>query len=73
MFTSDQPIGARGRGDWGGIIINGRAPVNFAGGEAAGEGDTGVYGGTDANDNSGIAALRARRVRRASSSAPTTS
>ena len=54
VFTSDQPIGQRGRGDWGGIIINGRAPINFGGGEAAGEGDTGVYGGTDPNDNSGI-------------------
>ena len=54
VFTSDQPIGQRGRGDWGGIIINGRAPINFGSGEAAGEGDTGVYGGTDPNDNSGI-------------------
>jgi hypothetical protein len=53
VFTSDQPIGRRGRGDWGGIIINGRARVNFGSGEAAGEGDTGVYGGTDDNDNSG--------------------
>ena len=53
VFTSDQPIGRRGRGDWGGIIINGRAPVNFGSGEAAGEGDTGVYGGTNPNDNSG--------------------
>ena len=26
VFTSDQPIGQRGRGDWGGLIINGRAP-----------------------------------------------
>ena len=62
VFTSDQPIGQRGRGDWGGIIINGRAPINFGSGEAAGEGDTGVYGGTDPNDNSGILQLRARRV-----------
>ena len=53
VFTSDQPMGRRGRGDWGGIIINGRARVNFGSGEAAGEGDTGVYGGTDDNDNSG--------------------
>ncbi len=53
VFTSDQPVGQRGRGDWGGIIINGRAPLNFGSGEAAGEGDTGVYGGTDPNDNSG--------------------
>ena len=60
VFTSDQPFGQRGRGDWGGIIINGRAPVNFGSGEAAGEGDTGVYGGTDPNDNSGT--LRYVRV-----------
>ena len=60
VFTSDQPIGTRNRGDWGGLIINGRAPVNLEGGEGAGEGDTGVYGGTDPNDNSGI--LRYVRV-----------
>jgi hypothetical protein len=60
VFTSDQPIGQRGRGDWGGIIINGRAPINFESGEAAGEGDTGAYGGTDPNDNSGV--LRYVRV-----------
>jgi hypothetical protein len=53
VFTSDQPIGQRGRGDWGGIIINGRARLNFGSGEAAGEGDTGNYGGTDDDDNSG--------------------
>jgi hypothetical protein len=53
VFTSDQPIGRRGRGDWGGIIINGRARVNFGSGEAFGEGNTGNYGGTDDNDNSG--------------------
>ena len=60
VFTSDQPIGQRNRGDWGGLIINGRAHVNFPSGEAAGEGDTGVYGGNDDNDNSGI--LRYVRV-----------
>ena len=60
VFTSDQPIGQRGRGDWGGLIINGRARINFGSGEAAGEGDTGTYGGTDDNDNSGI--LRYVRV-----------
>jgi hypothetical protein len=60
VFTSDQPIGQRGRGDWGGLIINGRAPLNFGSGEASGEGDTGVYGGTDPNDNSGV--LRYVRV-----------
>jgi hypothetical protein len=53
VFTSDQAPGTRARGDWGGLIINGRAPINVPGGEAEGEGDTGVYGGTDPNDNSG--------------------
>ena len=53
VFTSDQPVGSRARGDWGGIIINGRAPVNIEGGEGVGEADTGVYGGDNANDNSG--------------------
>jgi hypothetical protein len=60
VFTSDQPIGSRSRGDWGGLIINGRAPVNLEGGEGEGEGDTGVYGGNDENDNSGV--LRYVRV-----------
>jgi hypothetical protein len=53
VFTSDQPVGSRARGDWGGIIINGRAPVNIEGGEGVGEADTGVYGGNQPNDNSG--------------------
>lgn len=53
VFTSDQPVGERARGDWGGIILNGRAPVNLAGGEGEGEADTGVYGGDDPNDSSG--------------------
>jgi hypothetical protein len=60
VFTSDQPIGSRNRGDWGGIIINGRAPLNIPGGEGVGEGDTGVYGGDDPNDDSG--SLRYVRV-----------
>jgi hypothetical protein len=60
VFTSDQAPGERARGDWGGIIINGSAPVNIPGGEGEGEADTGVYGGTDENDNSGT--LRYVRV-----------
>lgn len=60
VFTSDQAPGTRARGDWGGLIINGRAPVNIPGGEGEGEGDTGVYGGNDPNDGSGI--LRYVRV-----------
>ena len=53
VMTSDQPVGQRARGDWGGLIINGRAPVNIPGGEGVGEAQTGIYGGTDPNDNSG--------------------
>jgi len=46
-------------GDWGGIIINGRATLN-TGLTAEGEGGTGIYGGEDDNDNSGV--LRYVRV-----------
>jgi fibronectin type 3 domain-containing protein len=57
VFTSDALD--QDRGQWGGIIINGRAPIN-TGSIAFGEGDTGAYGGTDPDDNSGI--LRYVRV-----------
>ena len=46
-------------GDWGGIIINGYATIN-TGLTAEGEGGTGIYGGDDDHDNSGI--LRYVRV-----------
>jgi len=52
VMTSDKPVGQRGRSDWGGLIINGRAPLN-SGDEAYGEGGTGYYGGSIPNDNSG--------------------
>ena len=60
VMTSDQPIGFRNRGDWGGLVINGRAPINIPGGLGIGEGSTGLYGGTNPNDNSGL--LRFVRV-----------
>ena len=53
VFSSDQPIGERARADWGGLIINGYAPLNVPGNEGVGEGDTGTYGGTNAADDSG--------------------
>lgn len=59
VFTSSAPRGERARGDWGGLVINGRAPTN-SGAEAEGEGESGLYGGTDDDDNSGI--LRGVRV-----------
>ncbi|MBL8151081.1 MAG: hypothetical protein JNN15_14230 [Blastocatellia bacterium] len=55
IFTSAQDPGNRRRGDWGGIIINGFAPINNgdSNGEADGEGNTGKYGGRVPDDNSG--------------------
>ena len=64
VFTSSKEEGSRTRGDWGGIIINGNAPINSCGDggfcEAFGEGATGYYGGDNPEDNSGI--LRYVRV-----------
>jgi len=59
VFTSDQAVGSRARGDWGGIAINGRGIINACAEgtelcEATGEGGTGTYGGNDNTDNSGI-------------------
>jgi hypothetical protein len=56
VFTSAAPTGTKRRGDWGGLIFNGRAPINVPGGQASGEGDTGIYGGgasPNPNDSSG--------------------
>ena len=41
-------------GDWGGIIILGKAPINVPGGTAAIEGPGDSYGGNDAADDSGV-------------------
>jgi len=55
VFTSALPVGQRSYGDWGGLIICGRAPINVPTGTAIIEGGVGSsYGGTDPNDNSGI-------------------
>lgn len=65
IFTSNQEAGARREGDWGGIILLGKAPVNPNGGKAKIEGGLVAtdaskeenyiyYGGTDVADNSGI-------------------
>lgn len=61
VFTSDQPAGSRSAGDWGGIILMGKATTNLVGGIGFIEGiasstDT-EYGGatTPVNtDNSGV-------------------
>ncbi|MEM8772960.1 MAG: hypothetical protein AAGD92_15030 [Pseudomonadota bacterium] len=66
IFTSDEDLLGENvvgdeRGQWGGLIINGRAPINScadptepASCETAGEGGTGLYGGNDPDDNSGV-------------------
>lgn len=41
-------------GDWGGIILLGKAPINVPGGTASIEGPGDSYGGTDPDDNSGV-------------------
>lgn len=61
VLTSDQDAPAAG--NWGGLVINGNAPINgcdAAPCTANGEGDTGLYGGDDAGDDSGT--LRYVRV-----------
>jgi PKD domain/Secretion system C-terminal sorting domain len=66
VFTSQKPVGQRAYGDWGGLIICGRASVNqpanaangTSQGEAVVEGGVGsIYGGgtnPDDLDNSGV-------------------
>lgn len=62
IFTSEKPAGARATGDWGGVIVLGRAGINTSSGadsaeiEGFGPGLGPIYGGQPRidNDNSGI-------------------
>lgn len=58
VFTSELPVLQRGRSDWGGVVINGDAPINEPG--AIGEGNTGTYGGDNPLHDGGV--LRYVRV-----------
>jgi hypothetical protein len=66
VMTSSKEAGQRARGDWGGLVINGKATINTCPADASGactaegEGGTGAYGGDDDTDNSGT--LRYVRV-----------
>ncbi|MCY1007953.1 protein kinase [Nannocystis pusilla] len=67
VFTSEARPGARRAGDWGGLIILGKAPTNLRDaegrpmiGRVEGIADGGEYGGDDPEDSSG--ALRFVRV-----------
>ncbi len=52
IFTSNAPVTFRNRGDWGGVVLCGKAPVNQTNPQVEG-GPRTIYGGTDALDNSG--------------------
>jgi len=58
VFTSRAEPGDRAPGDWGGVILLGKAPINVPGGKANVEGIEATseteYGGTDPDDNSGV-------------------
>jgi hypothetical protein len=57
LFTSSRAFGTRRRGDWGGIVLLGAAPINVAGGTANIEGISASpetsYGGADAAHDCG--------------------
>ena len=55
VFTSEQAPGSRKPGDWGGVILCGKAPNNNGTLNQQIEGGPRTkHGGTDANDNSGV-------------------
>lgn len=55
VFTSSQEEGKRAAGDWGGIVLLGRASTNFQGGVGQAEGleENAAYGGDDPAYNCG--------------------
>ena len=57
IFTSNQAAGSRSYGDWGGVILCGKAPTNWSSGQAQVEGGPrSFYGDVSSpnpNDNSG--------------------
>ena len=54
VFTSSAPEGERQRGDWGGVVLNGRSICNFPADDCVGEGSSGSYGGNELGDDSGV-------------------
>ncbi len=58
VFTSNEPVGNRAEGDWGGVVILGKAINNQPGGIANIEGLVATldseHGGNDDNDDSGV-------------------
>lgn len=54
VFTSSAAQGERRRGDWGGLVLNGRSICNFPAEDCVGEGSSGSYGGDVLDDDSGV-------------------
>jgi len=57
VFTSAQPEGSRSRGDWGGLVLLGNAPINRGRANIEGipeEEGYGSFGGSDSASNCGI-------------------
>lgn len=59
VFTSQAKAGERSPGDWGGVVVLGKAPANVAAPSVEGilkngQGSSTAYGGSDENDSSGI-------------------
>jgi hypothetical protein len=58
IFTSNKAVGSRAPGDWGGVLLLGKAKNNIPGGEGLIEGGftepLGKHGGTNDDDNSGV-------------------
>ncbi len=58
VFTSDKPVGSRHSGDWGGLVLLGKAKTNkHDNGTGVGIAEGGIgseYGGSDDDDNSGV-------------------
>lgn len=54
VFTSALAAGTRDRGDWGGLVILGKAPVNQPDPAIEGITPAVIFGGTDNADNSGV-------------------
>lgn len=52
VFTSEKPVGSRGKANWGGIILLGNGDLNVAGKESLAEGlvDTRYGGGANVNN-----------------------
>jgi len=53
IFTSNEPVGQRSYGDWGGLVVCGRARVNKANPQIEG-GPRTIYGGDNDADSSGV-------------------